>query len=338
MVLTLVKTTFHAVGALAAGERPRRVVLLVVALCCLSVTCSPLARAEQTGDQAASGGPNSLAQMLADEEEFGFSYELYQVSKGDTLENIAARFGVTVASLRQFNDVTGEVSAGQSLAIPLFGSRGEPSPALSLPPLTIIEPRYATVASTSRITTEPLSVGPVDVLFEPALGTRMIVNAEQGDYWGIVMVDGSVGWIPKTALQMTNETLTAEQLDLMLKGSRTDIVQEAYRYLGVPYCYGGHLPYNVDCSLLVQTAYAARGIRLPRTAASQIEVGRSVSVSELLPGDRLYWVNRSGRIGHTGIYIGNGRFIHASSRRGAVGVDSLYESFYWSRFAGARRS
>jgi len=301
------------------------------------------ATAEQAGPQGPEAAAEllTLADMLDDAEELGLSYEIYQVGNGDTIENIAARFGVSPDLIQQFNELaSGELKLGQSLAIPIpiTPSRRSPEMALAQTPLNIVEPRYATVTQASQITSEPLDVGPADLLlYEPLSGTRVIVNAEQGDYWGIVMVDGSVGWIRKSAVQLTDEMLTAEQLERMLQG-RWDIVQEAYRYLGTPYRYGGRLPYNVDCSLLVQTAYAGRGIRLPRTAASQFEVGRSVGTSELLPGDRLYFVSRSGRINHTGIYIGNGRFIHASSRRGCVAVDLLATRMYSTRFCGARRS
>jgi cell wall-associated NlpC family hydrolase len=124
----------------------------------------------------------------------------------------------------------------------------------------------------------------------------------------------------------------------MLQGGRPDVVQEAMRYLGTPYRYGGRLPYDVDCSLLVQAAFGARGARLPRTAAEQFEVGQAVNYTELLPGDRLYFVSTSGRINHTGIYIGSGRFVHASSRKRCVAIDALGDRLYWSRFVGARRS
>jgi len=283
--------------------------------------------------------PSDLAEMLAEDEDLGFCYELYQVRKGDTVENIAARFGISPDLLRQFNGLpSGDLAVGQSLAIPLPVT---PRPLVERrpsAPLNILEPRYAAVTGLSQIISEPLDVGPADVLYEPQPGTRVIVNAEQGDFWGIVMIDGSVGWIPKSSLQLTDQMLSAEQLETMLKGGRPDIVQEAYRYLGTPYRYGGSLPFSLDCSLLVQISFAARGIRLPRTAAAQFEVGRSVGLSEMLPGDRLYFVSRSGRINHTGIYIGNGRFIHASARRGCVAVDSLSSRSYWTRFCGARRS
>jgi LysM repeat protein len=285
--------------------------------------------------------PSDLAEMLAEDEDLGFCYEIYQVRTGDTVENIAARFGVSPDLIRQFNELpSAELKTGQSLAvpIPITPTKRSPEMALAQVPLNIIEPRYAAVTGVCQIVSEPLDVGPDGLLYEMQAGNRVIVNAEQGDYWGVVMIDGSVGWIAKSSVELTDQMLSAEQLDAMLKGVRPDVVQEAYRYLGTPYRYGGRLPYSVDCSLLVQTAYAARGMKLPRTAAAQFEVGRSVGLSELLPGDRVYFINRSGRINHTGIYTGNGRFIHASARRGCVAVDSLYSRSYWTRFCGARRS
>ncbi len=158
-----------------------------------------------------------------------------------------------------------------------------------------------------------------DFLYQPGTGTKLVVKVERGTHWGVVMVNGSIGWIDKDCLEVSNDAIPAERFEAMLQGGRPDIVEEAAKYIGVPYRYGGSLPANVDCSLLVQTAHAARGINLPRTAASQFEVGRPVNYNELLPGDRLYFVNRSGRINHTALYIGNGQFIHASSRRGCVG-------------------
>jgi hypothetical protein len=194
------------------------------------------------------------------------------------------------------------------------------------------------VVVATPITRVPSAPGSPDVLYGAAANTRLVVGAEQGDHWGVVMIDGSTGWIPKSAVQMTDDPVPPDEMEILLKGGRPDIVQEAFRYLGTPYRYGGHLPLSVDCSLLVRTALAARGISLPRTAAAQYEHGQPVTFANLLPGDRLYFVDRSGRINHTGIYIGNGKFIHASARRGRVAVDSLLERQYWTRFLGARRS
>ena len=272
---------------------------------------------------------------------WGGAYEIYQVRSGDTIQNIAARFGVSSDLIANFNGITSaqELMPGRDLAIPIPGGTPKEKARSSdpaAPAARMLPPRYATVVHPGQITSE-LDGG--DFLYQPAAGTKLVVKVERGTHWGVVMINGSIGWIDQSCLEVSNDTIPAEQLDLMLRGGgRADVVNEARRYLGVPYRYGGSLPYNVDCSLLVQTAYGSCGVRLPRTAASQFEVGRPVNYNELAPGDRLYFVNRSGRINHTGMYTGDGMFIHASSRRGCVGVDSLSDSFYWSRFIGARRN
>ena len=153
------------------------------------------------------------------------------------------------------------------------------------------------------------------------------------------MLDGSTGWIPATAAQVTEETVSAEALQRMLASGMagSGVVKDALAYIGTPYRLGGKLPREVDCSLLVQTVYAGQGVRMPRTAAEQCEVGRAVNVNELTPGDRLYFINKGGHISHTAIYIGNTQFVHASSNRGCVAIDSLSDPHYWAMFYAARR-
>ena len=108
----------------------------------------------------------------------------------------------------------------------------------------------------------------------------------------------------------------------------------AERYLGVRYEYGGESPSGFDCSGLVQYAYASVGIAIPRTTYSQYKVGTPVSRSELEPGDLLFFDH----VGHVGIYVGGGRFIHAPHTGTVVQFGSLtgwYSRTTWAR-AGLR--
>lgn len=117
------------------------------------------------------------------------------------------------------------------------------------------------------------------------------------------------------------------------------IIDTAEDQLGVRYRWGGTSRSGFDCSGFVQWVFARHGIRLPRTSASQATVGTAVRRSDLKVGDLVFFrTTRSGRISHVGIYIGNNRFIHASSGRSMrVRTNSLGESYYNSRYAGARR-
>jgi len=115
------------------------------------------------------------------------------------------------------------------------------------------------------------------------------------------------------------------------------LTKTALRYLGVPYMWGGESFSGVDCSGFVQAVFRRNGIELPRTADAQFEVGRHVAGSGLQPGDLVFFQTYAEGASHVGIYLGDGQFVHASSSNG-VRVDSMSESYYASRYIGARRA
>jgi hypothetical protein len=85
-------------------------------------------------------------------------------------------------------------------------------------------------------------------------------------------------------------------------------------------------------------AYRAIGVSLPRRSAEQATVGSKVDKSDLKPGDLVFFrTGRSRRINHVGVYVGSGKFVHASSSKREVREDSLSEGYYQSRYATARR-
>ncbi len=118
------------------------------------------------------------------------------------------------------------------------------------------------------------------------------------------------------------------------------LVATARRYLGTRYRYGGSSPSRgFDCSGFVYYLLSRHGIRAPHSAAALFRMGKPVSRSELRPGDLVFFRNTARRRGitHVGIYIGNGKFIHASSGRRRVTITSLSDPYYAARYAGARR-
>ena len=114
------------------------------------------------------------------------------------------------------------------------------------------------------------------------------------------------------------------------------IVDEAKKYLGVPYVWGGTTPSGFDCSGLVQYVLKSVGTSIARVTYDQVKEGVPVTKSELSPGDLVFFAS-NGDIHHVGIYIGNDEFIHAPRTGDVVKISSLNETYYANEYYGARR-
>jgi len=121
---------------------------------------------------------------------------------------------------------------------------------------------------------------------------------------------------------------------------RTQPLLKALSLLGTPYKLGGNSPdQGLDCSGFVRHVYKeSAGIHLPRTAREMSREGLSIGADELRPGDLVFFNTRKRPFSHVGIYAGEGRFLHASSRSARKVTISRMDASYWaSRFNGARR-
>jgi cell wall-associated NlpC family hydrolase len=111
------------------------------------------------------------------------------------------------------------------------------------------------------------------------------------------------------------------------------VVGVALSQLGTPYVWGGASPGGFDCSGLVMWAYGQMGVSLPHSTYAQFSMGVPVSIDQLQPGDLVFFDG----LGHVGLYIGGGQFVHAPHTGDVVKISSLSEGWYASTYVGARR-
>jgi len=122
-------------------------------------------------------------------------------------------------------------------------------------------------------------------------------------------------------------------------GKASELVMQAMGLLGVPYKRGGTSEEKgFDCSGFVRYMYEKSvGLILPRRAEEQAKVTEEISRSELKPGDLVFFNTLKRTFSHVGIYVGDGKFIHAPRPGKAVRVDDMREAYWQQRFNGARR-
>ena len=122
-------------------------------------------------------------------------------------------------------------------------------------------------------------------------------------------------------------------------GKASELVMQAMGLLGVPYKRGGTSEEKgFDCSGFVRHMYEKSvGLVLPRRAEEQAKVTEEISRSELKPGDLVFFNTLKRTFSHVGIYVGDGKFIHAPRPGKAVRVDDMREAYWLQRFNGARR-
>lgn len=158
-------------------------------------------------------------------------------------------------------------------------------------------------------------------------------------------VDGIAG--PETIRAINLALKDVTDSSLLMQSSRSgsfvnsigeSIAKTAREYLGCKYRYGGSGPSSFDCSGFTKFIYEKFGINLPRSSSEQASVGTKVSRDELQVGDLLIFSNtyRTGP-SHTGIYLGNNKFIHASTSTKGVIISDLNSDYYRKHFSYGRR-
>jgi cell wall-associated NlpC family hydrolase len=139
--------------------------------------------------------------------------------------------------------------------------------------------------------------------------------------------------LPTPLVEHTLLTDAVEDVQPPKPVGRPRVVAIALRYLGTPYRWAGSSPSGFDCSGFVMYVYGRIGIGLPHNSAMLWGVGRPVARNDLRPGDIVFFNG----LGHSGIYIGRGRFVHSPHSGDVVKISRLSESWYRTTYYGARR-
>lgn len=112
----------------------------------------------------------------------------------------------------------------------------------------------------------------------------------------------------------------------------------AERFVGIPYRWGGNnVVDGMDCSGFVRAVYNLCGVNIPRTSREQFGTGENVTRDDLRDGDLVFFGSSPEEINHVGIYVGNGKFVHAPRRGADIKISQLDENYFTKKYMGAKR-
>jgi len=275
----------------------------------------------------------------------------YTVKTGDSLKNISKESGISVKEIKEANNLTKTIlQPNQILIIPekcSAVSTAGPKPQVKRSVYYTVK-NGDTLSGIARKTGVPvkqimalntihpksLRIGRKLVL---AKSTRLSEN-EPIDEDDKDIEDDENGGEKGDLAQLEKEQ--QQHKELLGKWRSPDerqlFVKVATGFLGTPYRLGGSSLKGIDCSAFVRKIYQIFDIDLPRNARAQSKVGRSIDREELEEGDLVFFRTRR-PLGHVGIYIGNNEFVHASSTRKVVRIDSMDTPYFQKRFQRAVR-
>lgn len=164
-------------------------------------------------------------------------------------------------------------------------------------------------------------------------GTRLpLFDVDDKRYYTIILPDGRYGRVEKSSAIIEDF-----EFGRIGRNVTSDEVIDTIKFFGSRYRWGGTTEEGMDCSGFVYLIFRVNGIFLERDSIDQSRLGMSVSIDDLAPGDLVFFQTRKNRISHVGIYLGNGKFIHSSSKKRGVVISDLSEDFYRKRFVKAMR-
>jgi cell wall-associated NlpC family hydrolase len=240
----------------------------------------------------------------------------HEVRSGESLADLAAWYEVDLGPIVDFNGLIDpdRVRVGSTLFIP--GAAKGPKPIITFVPEPVVRTAPEPVARTAP---SQAAAG------RSASASAPVARAPQAS-------GNAVATAP------TNNVAAASVGVRPLGGGTAGVVGNAMQFLGRPYVWGGTGPSGFDCSGFVWYVHKISGKNISRGLWGQMNAGPRVSKGQLQPGDSVFFANTyMPGLSHAGIYVGGGRFIHASDERTGVTISSMSDSYWGPRFIGATR-
>jgi peptidoglycan endopeptidase LytE len=286
-----------------------------------------------------------------------FASKTHVVRKSESLHSIARKYHVSVEELKSVNNLSGtHVEKGARVIIP-----SHPDVQVKKQKIAEKQKNYTvSKGDTLPRVAKKTGVKIADIRrFNGIKGNKIKMGQV------LALTDVSAGEEPAQTtaaanrLQLVNSDLLNEQEFSDTLAELTDINSErtvdlaksleensagvnkikksAYSFLGARYRFGGSSRNALDCSSFTQQVFREQKVNLPRTAREQFYVGNEVMRGDLKKGDLVFFQTYARFPSHVGIYLGNRKMIHASSRDRRVVISSMDTPYYTSRFLGARR-
>lgn len=263
----------------------------------------------------------------------------YRVQPGDTLAAIADKFGVSVDTICQANNIDDPelISEGEELTIlPVNGI------------LYTVESGDSLNSVAERFQADAAEIARANALSNPEnlqIDQKLIIPGGKLPPPPVVVaaapasVAAAPAPKPQPQPQAKAEPAPAPAPAPPTSDKGSAIVGIASKYLGCRYVWGGHSPAGFDCSGFTWYVYREAGLYLPgHDLWGQLQSGPRIRQADLVPGDLVFFENTyTWGLSHVGIYIGGGRFIHAASEWQGVRVNALSESYWAARYFGACR-
>ena len=274
----------------------------------------------------------------------------HRVKKNETIYSLAKRYHVTVEELKSANHLVGDtIKPRLVLVIPPRTVAGGAATVYKVTKsetlsriaqktgVSVSELKRFNNLSSSRVKpgkvlalkeSAPAAVEEVKPKVAKTLKLRHADLFSEKDY--------EQSLLELTELEPERQVDLKKSTELKVDGVK-ELKKSAYGFLGTRYRFGGSSRAGIDCSSFVQQVFREQEVSLPRTAREQFEVGSAVKPGDLQKGDLIFFSTYASYASHVGIYLGNNRMIHASSRDHRVVISPMNTSYYRSRFLGAKR-